>query len=381
MTPPVTVPAVEPASAGHANADAAELAKFSALAHRWWDPDSDLFGPLHRINPLRLDWIDEVVGGLAGKDVLDVGCGGGILSESMAARGARVTGIDLSEKALGVAKLHKLESGAARRLPADRRGRSGARDAGGLRRRDLHGNGRARARPRVDGRRLRALVRPGGTVVLSTINRNPKSYLFAIVGAEYVLNLLPRGTHDWSKFVKPSEMATYARRAGLSPQRADGHDLQPVHEGVPARAGHVGQLPDGIPPRRRCLSPRSAPAPTPPRRVPLPVDAVLFDLDGTLADTAPDLAAALNRVRVDRGLAPLPFARLRPHASHGARGLIGAGVRLRARRCGVRARCATRSSRTTNRRCASTRPCSPASRRCSTRSRRAGCAGASSPTR
>ncbi len=226
MTDPVTVPAVNPPP-GHANADAGELAKFSALAHRWWDPDSDLFGPLHRINPLRLDWIDEVVGGLAGKDVIDIGCGGGILSESMAARGARVTGIDLSAKALGVAKLHQLESGAAvdyRLVAAEDQARAtpAAFDVVTCMEMVEHVPD-----PASTVAACATLVKPGGTVVMSTINRNPKSYLFAIVGAEYVLNLLPRGTHDWSRFVKPSELAAYARRAGLSPQALTGMTYNP----------------------------------------------------------------------------------------------------------------------------------------------------------
>ena len=197
-----------------ANADPAELAKFSALAHRWWDPHSE-FRPLHEINPLRLSWIADVATGFAGKDVLDVGCGGGILAEAMAVSGARVTGIDLSEKALGVAQLHRLESGASvdyRLIAAE----------------DL-----AAAAPGTfdlvtcmemlehvpDPASIVAacsrLARPGGTLVFSTLNRNPKSYLFAIVGAEYVLRLLPRGTHDWTRFLRPAELAGFARRAGL----------------------------------------------------------------------------------------------------------------------------------------------------------------------
>jgi 2-polyprenyl-6-hydroxyphenyl methylase/3-demethylubiquinone-9 3-methyltransferase len=226
VTLPATLPAVHPASL-HPNADAAELARFSALAHRWWDPDSELFGPLHRLNPLRLDWIDQVVGGLHGKDALDVGCGGGILSESMAARGARVTGIDLSEKALGVAKLHKLESGANvdyRLIAAEDQARAtpAAFDVVTCMEMIEHVPD-----PASTVAACAALVRPGGTVVLSTINRNPKSYLFAIVGAEYVLNLLPRGTHDWSKFVKPSEMAAHARHAGLAPHALTGMTYNP----------------------------------------------------------------------------------------------------------------------------------------------------------
>ncbi len=197
-----------------ANADPAELAKFSALAHRWWDPESE-FRPLHEINPLRLSWIADAAGGLAGKDVLDVGCGGGILAEAMAAAGARVTGIDLSEKALGVAKLHQLESGAQ------------------VNYRLIAAEAMAAAQPGTfdlvtcmemlehvpDPASIVAacacLARPGGALVFSTLNRNPKSYVFAILGAEYVLNLLPRGTHDWTRFIRPAELSSFGRRAGL----------------------------------------------------------------------------------------------------------------------------------------------------------------------
>ncbi len=210
-----------------ANADPGELAKFGALAHRWWDPDSELFGPLHRINPLRIDWIDRVVGGLAGKTVLDVGCGGGILAEAMAARGADVLGIDLGDKALGVAKLHKLESGTpveyrlvaaealARETPA-------AFDVVTCMEMLEHVPD-----PGSIIAACAALARPGGVVVFSTINRNPKSYLFAILGAEYVLNLLPKGTHDYARFLKPAELAGHARRAGLVPRELVGMTYNP----------------------------------------------------------------------------------------------------------------------------------------------------------
>ena len=197
------------------NADPAELAKFGALAHRWWDPESEMFAPLHKINPLRLGWIERIAGGLSGKRVLDVGCGGGILSESMAGRGAKVLGIDLAEKALGVAKLHKLESGAAvdYRLAAAEdlaREMPGAFDLVTCMEMVEHVPD-----PGSIVRACAQLTRPAGTVIVSTINRNPKSYLFAILGAEYVLRLLPRGTHDWARFVRPSELAGHARRAGL----------------------------------------------------------------------------------------------------------------------------------------------------------------------
>ena len=203
------------APAENRNADPAELAKFGALAHRWWDPESEMFGPLHRINPLRLAWIERIAGGLDGKRALDVGCGGGILSESMAARGASVLGIDLSDKALGVARLHKLESGAAvdyRLVAAEELAGEmpGAFDVVTCMEMLEHVPD-----PGSTVAACAALARPGGTVIVSTINRNPKSYLFAIIGAEYVLKLLPRGTHDWARFVRPSELAGHARRAGL----------------------------------------------------------------------------------------------------------------------------------------------------------------------
>ena len=212
----------EPASR---NADQAELDKFSELAHRWWDPESE-FKPLHDINPLRLDWIDREVG-LVGKKVLDVGCGGGILAESMATRGALVTGIDLSDKALSVARLHLLESGQKvdyRKIAAEELA-AGMPDAFDIvtclemleHVPDPASTVRACAR----------LVRPGGRVFFSTINRNPKAYLFAVVGAEYVLNLLPRGTHDYTRFIRPAELARYCRDAGLAGEEVIGMTYNP----------------------------------------------------------------------------------------------------------------------------------------------------------
>ena len=212
----------EPASR---NADQAELDKFSELAHRWWDPESE-FKPLHDINPLRLDWIDREVG-LVGKKVLDVGCGGGILAESMATRGALVTGIDLSDKALSVARLHLLESGRKvdyRKISAEELA-AGMPDAFDIvtclemleHVPDPASTVRACAR----------LVRPGGRVFFSTINRNPKAYLFAVVGAEYVLNLLPRGTHDYTRFIRPAELARYCRDAGLAAEEVIGMTYNP----------------------------------------------------------------------------------------------------------------------------------------------------------
>ena len=211
-------------SASH-NADQAELDKFSELAHRWWDPESE-FKPLHDINPLRLDWIDREVG-LVGKKVLDVGCGGGILAESMATRGALVTGIDLSDKALSVARLHLLESGQKvdyRKIAAEELA-AGMPDAFDIvtclemleHVPDPASTVRACAR----------LVRPGGRVFFSTINRNPKAYLFAVVGAEYVLNLLPRGTHDYTRFIRPAELARYCRDAGLAGEEVIGMTYNP----------------------------------------------------------------------------------------------------------------------------------------------------------
>ena len=195
------------------NADPLELEKFSELAHRWWDPQSE-FKPLHEINPLRLDYIDNIVK-LQQKQVLDVGCGGGILSESMAARGAIVTGIDLAEKPLKVAELHLLESGQQvtyRKISAEdlARERPASFDAVTCMEMLEHVPD-----PAATVAACAALVKPGGHVFFSTINRNPKSYLCAVIGAEYILRLLPRGTHDYARFIKPSELAAMCRQAQL----------------------------------------------------------------------------------------------------------------------------------------------------------------------
>ena len=208
------------------NADPQELAKFSALAHRWWDPESE-FKPLHQINPLRLDWIDRIAP-LSGKSALDVGCGGGILAEAMAQRGARVKGIDLSDKALKVAQLHLLES----RLEVDYEAISAE---------DLAARSPASCDvvtcmellehvpdPASTVRACAQLARPGGQVFFSTINRNPKSYLLAVIGAEYVLKLLPKGTHDYMKFIKPSELARHCRDAGLEVRAIIGMSYNPL---------------------------------------------------------------------------------------------------------------------------------------------------------
>jgi 2-polyprenyl-6-hydroxyphenyl methylase/3-demethylubiquinone-9 3-methyltransferase len=209
------------------NADPAELAKFSDLAHRWWDTESE-FRPLHQINPLRLEWIHGQMP-LAGRRVLDVGCGGGILADSMARKGASVLGIDLSTKALRVAQLHALEAGTPN-----------------IDYREVSVEGLADEQPEAFDavtcmemlehvpdpasvvRACAALAKPGGWVFFSTINRNPKAFLFAVVGAEYVLNLLPRGTHEYLKFIRPSELAGFCRAAGLEWQQSRGLDYNPL---------------------------------------------------------------------------------------------------------------------------------------------------------
>lgn len=213
-------------STANANVDPAELAKFSELAHRWWDPDSE-FRPLHQINPLRLDWIDQQ-SGLAGKQVVDVGCGGGILADSMARRGAQVLGIDLAGKSLKVAQLHAMEAQTA-----------------GVEYREISAEALADEQPgQFDvltcmemlehvpkpGSTIKAcasLVKPGGWLFFSTLNRNPKSFLFGIVGAEYVLKLLPRGTHEYARFIRPSELARSCREAGLDVVNMRGMEYNP----------------------------------------------------------------------------------------------------------------------------------------------------------
>ncbi len=208
------------------NADAQELAKFSDLAHRWWDKQSD-FRSLHEINPLRLGWIDSLAS-LADKTVLDVGCGGGILTEAMAARARQVTGIDLAAKPLGVARLHALEAG-----------------VGNVDYREVATEALAAEQPAAFDvvtcmemlehvpeplsvvRACAALVRPGGWVFFSTLNRNPRAFLFAIVGAEYVLRLLPRGTHEYARFIRPSELARWCRDSGLAMQATRGIGYNP----------------------------------------------------------------------------------------------------------------------------------------------------------
>ncbi|MFA5826191.1 MAG: bifunctional 2-polyprenyl-6-hydroxyphenol methylase/3-demethylubiquinol 3-O-methyltransferase UbiG [Gallionellaceae bacterium] len=208
------------------NADPIEIEKFSQLAHRWWDANSE-FKPLHEINPLRLEYIDRFAP-LASKTVLDVGCGGGILSESMAGMGAQVTGIDLGDKPLQVAKLHLLESGKQveyRKIAVEAFAveRPAAFDAVTCMEMLEHVPD-----PQSIVRACAQLVRPGGYVFFSTLNRNPKSYLFSIIGAEYLLNMLPRGTHDYAKFIKPSELAQFCRNAGLSVTDITGMSYSPL---------------------------------------------------------------------------------------------------------------------------------------------------------
>jgi 2-polyprenyl-6-hydroxyphenyl methylase/3-demethylubiquinone-9 3-methyltransferase len=211
------------------NVDPAEIDKFSALASRWWDPDSE-FKPLHAINPLRLDWILSYTGSLAGKQVLDVGCGGGILSESLAQSGADVTGIDLAERSLKIARLHSLESGVPVKYEM-----ISAEDMA-----DQH-PGRFDVVTCMEmlehvpdpGSIIAAcakLVKPGGWVFFSTLNRNPKSFLFAIVGAEYLLRLIPKGTHSYEGFIKPSELISSARRSGLDALAVTGLEYNPITE-------------------------------------------------------------------------------------------------------------------------------------------------------
>ena len=209
------------------NADAAELAKFSDLAHRWWDPDSE-FKPLHQINPLRLGWIDGQVS-LAGKRVLDIGCGGGILSDSMARKGADVTGIDLSTKALKVAQLHALEAGTQnvsyREISAEALAQEQPAGFDVVTCMEMLEHV---PDPSSVVRACSALVKPGGWVFFSTINRNPKSFLFAIVGAEYLLRMLPKGTHEYAKMIRPSELAAHCRAAGLSLEQTRGMEYNPL---------------------------------------------------------------------------------------------------------------------------------------------------------
>jgi 2-polyprenyl-6-hydroxyphenyl methylase/3-demethylubiquinone-9 3-methyltransferase len=209
------------------NADPQELAKFSELAHRWWDPESE-FRPLHQINPLRLEWIDRLAP-LRGRRALDVGCGGGILADAMARRGAEVLGIDLAGKALKVAQLHALEAAtpniqyreiAAEALAAEQPGRFEVVTCMEMLEHVPD--------PASIVRACAELATPGGHVFFSTLNRNPKSFLFAIVGAEYLLRLLPRGTHEYARFIRPSELARWCREAGLELVATRGMEYNPL---------------------------------------------------------------------------------------------------------------------------------------------------------
>ena len=207
------------------NVDDAELKKFADLAHRWWDKNSE-FKPLHEINPLRLEFIDHAVS-LKGKKVVDIGCGGGILSESMAQLGAQVTGVDMGEKAIKVAKLHQLESGVAvnyRVCSAEQLAAEEAQQYDVVTCMEMLEHVPVPASVVAACARL---VKPGGDLFFSTLNRNAKSYLFAVIGAEYILNLLPKGTHEYAKFIKPSELATWARESDLSLKQMTGMQYHP----------------------------------------------------------------------------------------------------------------------------------------------------------
>ena len=208
------------------NADPHEIQKFSELAHRWWDPTSE-FRPLHEINPLRLEWINARAP-LAGKKVIDIGCGGGILTESMAKKGADATGIDLSDKALKVADLHSLESGAKVRYELISAEDMAAREAGQYDVVTCMEMLEHVPDPAAIVKAAAALVKPGGQVIFSTLNRNPKAYLFAIVGAEYLLRMLPKGTHDYAKFITPAELSQFAREAGLQVDGLKGMTYNPL---------------------------------------------------------------------------------------------------------------------------------------------------------
>ena len=208
------------------NVDQGEIDKFSALAHRWWDPTSE-FKPLHAINPLRLGWIQSITN-LQGKRILDVGCGGGILAESLSKAGATVTGIDLSSKALKVAELHQLESGTSVRYLAI--------SAEDLAKEESQSYDVVTCMEMLEHvpdpssvvQACAKLCKPGGHIFFSTLNRNPKSYLFAIIGAEYILQLLPKGTHQYEKFIKPSELAQFTRAAGLEVIELKGMTYNPI---------------------------------------------------------------------------------------------------------------------------------------------------------
>jgi 2-polyprenyl-6-hydroxyphenyl methylase / 3-demethylubiquinone-9 3-methyltransferase len=208
------------------NADPSELQKFSDLAHRWWDPSSE-FRPLHEINPLRLEWIHSRAP-LGGKRVLDIGCGGGILTEAMVGKGAIVKGIDLSEKALKVAELHSLESGIQVTYELIAAEALAEREPGTFDVITCMEMLEHVPTPEAIVKACATLVKPGGQVFFSTLNRNPKSWLFAVVGAEYVLRMLPRGTHDYAKFITPAELSQYVRNSGLQAETLKGMSYNPL---------------------------------------------------------------------------------------------------------------------------------------------------------
>lgn len=211
----------------NANVDPAEVDRFDALAARWWDPDGEC-RPLHDINPLRLGWIEHRADGLAGKRTLDVGCGGGILSEAMALRGAGVVGIDLAEQALAVARQHAAETGIAvdyRCIDTEELALEEPASFDVVTCMELLEHV---PDPAAIVAACARLAKPGATLVFATINRNPKAWLYAIVGAEYVLGMLPRGTHEYAKLIRPSELAAMARAAGLEPESERGLGYNPL---------------------------------------------------------------------------------------------------------------------------------------------------------
>ncbi len=287
------------------NVDHAEIAKFEALAHRWWDRESE-FKPLHDINPLRVNWIDERVS-LAGKTVLDVGCGGGILSEAMAQRGASVTGIDMGEAPLAVARLHQLESGVNvdyRQITAEALAEEMPEQFDVVTCLEMLEHV---PDPASVIRACQRLVKPGGQVFFSTINRNPKAYLFAIIGAEYLMRLLPRGTHEFKKFIRPSELGAWSRAAGLTVKDIIGLTYNPLTQALQAVQRCRRQLHD----------------PDPEGGL-MRLRAVLFDMDGTLLDSAPDFIAVIQAMRSARDLQPVTAQAIRDVVSGGARAMVAA---------------------------------------------------------
>ena len=224
----MSFPSESAAASSRANVDAQEIAKFEALADKWWDADSE-FRPLHQINPLRLNWIIEQASGIADKRILDVGCGGGILAESMARRGAQVLGIDMGAAPLAVGRLHAAQHEVShieyRQVTVEQLAAEQPASFDVVTCMEMLEHV---PDPASIVRACMALVKPDGMVFFSTINRNPKSYLFAIIGAEYLLRMLPRGTHDYAKFIRPSELASYIRDAGLILDEAIGLHYNPI---------------------------------------------------------------------------------------------------------------------------------------------------------